>query len=73
MSINLPKGNRTEFELFCQSLSILSDDLFEEYENADTERATEIALARIDVLETVIDELEYYIHFNKNKSSKKST
>ena len=72
MAISLP-GNRTEFELFCQSLSILADDLFEEYENADTEREAEVAMARIDVLETVIDELEYYINFGKNKSTKKST
>jgi len=72
MAISLP-GNRTEFELFCQSLSILADDLFEEYENADTEREAEVAMARIDVLETVIDELEYYINFSKNKSTKKST
>jgi hypothetical protein len=72
MSISL-SGNRTEFELFCQSLSILADDLFEEYENADTEKEAEIALARIDVLETVIDELEYYVNFNKNKKPKKST
>jgi hypothetical protein len=54
-------GNRTEFELFCQSLSILADDLFEEYEVAETQVDERIALARIDVLETVIDELEYYV------------
>jgi hypothetical protein len=67
MAISL-SGNRTDFELFCQSLSIFADDLFEEYENANTEREEEIALARIDVLETVIDEMEYYLQFSKRKS-----
>lgn len=66
MAISL-SGNRTDFELFCQSLSIIADDLFEEFERSDTEREEEIALARIDVLETVIDEMEYYLQFRKKK------
>ena len=63
-------GNRTNFDLFCQSLSILADDLFEEFENSNTEEEGQIALARIDVLETVIDELEYYYPIKPNKKTK---
>jgi hypothetical protein len=66
MAISL-SGNRTDFELFCQSLSIFADDLFEEYENANTEREEEVALARIDVLETIIDEMEYYLQPKRRK------
>jgi hypothetical protein len=60
-------GNRSDFDLFCQSLSILADDLFEEHANANTEREEELALARLDVLETVIDEMEYYLLKKREK------
>jgi hypothetical protein len=60
-------GNRSDFDLFCQSLSIIADDLFEEYENSNTEREEEVALARIDVLETIIDEMEYYLQSKRRK------
>jgi hypothetical protein len=66
MAISL-SGNRTDFDLFCQSLAILADDLFEEYENSNTEVEEQIALARIDVLETVIDEMEYYLQSKNRK------